>query len=71
MLKKWLSEVKWFRRPTFNCGYGYGTWMLQDDMGLPLFCSKELSLLHEKYRVKPRDRESKNVPNRSKVKVFI
>ena len=31
MLKKWLSEVKWFRRPTFNCGYGYGTWMLQDD----------------------------------------
>ena len=35
--------------------------------GLPLFLP-QTSLLHEKCRVKPRGRESENVPNRNKTK---
>ena len=51
------------------CGYGHGTWMLQDDR--TTFILQQKSLLHEKCKVKPRGGESENVPNRSKVKVFI
>ena len=50
-------------------GYGYDTWMLHDDR--TGFILQHKSLLHEKCRVKPSGRESKNVPNRTKVKVLF
>ena len=51
------------------CGYGYGTWMLQHDR--TAFILQQTSLLHEKCTVKPRGQESKNVPNRTKVKFLF
>ena len=48
------------------CKCRYGTWMLQDDRTV-LICSKQVCCC----RVKLRGRESKNVPNRTKVKVLF
>ena len=48
------------------CGWGYSTWMLQDDR--TDYILQQTSLLHEKCRVKPRGQESKNIPNKNKTK---